>query len=107
MAVQQSVHKRKETTHRYRAGIAVRTAAALLAGYALASASTVLLSAVLPFDRIERVFTGTLLSFAVWTCAALYAFAAKTAWRAVWVTTGLAIIMALPALAFPDLSVRP
>lgn len=107
MAVQQSAHKRKETTHRYRAGIAVRTAAALLAGYALASASTALLSAILPFDRVERVFTATLLSFAIWTAAALYAFAAKSAWRAVWVTTGLAIIMVLPVLAFPDLSVRP
>ena len=107
MAVQQSAHKRKEPTHRYRAGIAVRTAAALLAGYALASASTVLLSAVLPFDRIERVFTATLLSFAVWTAAALYAFAAKSAWRAVWLTTGLAIIMVLPVLAHTGLSVTP
>lgn len=107
MAVQQAAAKRTNGGGRYRAGIAVRTAAALLAGYALASASTVLLSAVLPFDRIERVFTGTLLSFAVWTGAALYAFAAKTAWRAMWVTIGLAIIMALPVLAFPGLSVRP
>jgi hypothetical protein len=107
MAVQQSAHKRKETTHRYRTGIAVRTAAALLAGYALASASTALLSAVLPFDRVERVFTATLLSFAVWAGAVLYAFAAKTAWRAVWVMCALAMFMALPVLAVSGLSVRP
>lgn len=107
MAMLQAATKRANSGARYRAGIAVRTAAALLAGYALASAGTVLLSALLPFDRVERVFTATLLSFAVWTCAALYAFAAKTAWRAVWVTAGLAIIMALPVLAFPGLSVRP
>ena len=107
MAKQQAAVKRINVERRYRAGIAVRTAAALLAGYALASASTVLLSAVLPFDRIERVFTGTLLSFAVWTCAALYAFAAKTAWRAVWVTIALAAAMYLPTLAFPGAPVTP
>ena len=92
---------------RYRAGIAVRLATALLAGYALASASTALLSAILPFARVERVFTATLLSFAVWALAALYVFAAKSAWRALWVTAGLAAAMALPVLVFPDLAVRP
>ena len=107
MAVQQAAIKRANSAARYRTGIAVRTAAALLAGYALASASTALLSAVLPFDRIERVFTATLLSFAVWTGAALYAFAAKSAWRAVWVIGALAILTALPVLVFPGLSVRP
>ena len=107
MAMPQAATKRANSGARYRTGITVRTAAALLAGYALASAGTALLSALLPFDRVERVFTATLLSFAVWTGAALYAFAAKSAWRAVWVTLGLAILMAIPALAFPGLSVRP
>jgi membrane-bound metal-dependent hydrolase YbcI (DUF457 family) len=107
MAVQQAAVKRTNAGRHYRTRIAVRTLAAILAGYALASASTVLLSMVLPFDRAERVFTATLLSFAVWIFAALYAFAAKTAWRAVWVTIGLAIIMALPVLVVPGLSVRP
>jgi hypothetical protein len=107
MAMPQAATKRANSGARYRAGIAVRTAAALLAGYALASASTALLSAVLPFDRVERVFTASLLSFAVWACAALYAFAAKSAWRAVWVMCALAMFMALPVLAFPGLSVMP
>ena len=107
MTVRQLEAKRTNTGFRYRAGIAVRALAAVLAGYALASASTVLLSAVLPFERVERVFTATLLSFAVWTCAALYAFTAKTPWRAVWVSASLAAILYLPAWLFPELAVRP
>ena len=99
--------KRVNSGGRYRAGIAVRVATALVMGYALASAFTVLLSAVLPFDRVERVFTATLLSFAVWTCAAIYVFAAKTAWRAVWVTTLFSVAMFLPTLVFTGASVTP
>jgi membrane-bound metal-dependent hydrolase YbcI (DUF457 family) len=107
MAVQKATVKRPGAGLRYRAGIAVRTAASLLAGYALANASTALLSALLPFARIERVFTATLLSFAVWAAAALYAFAAKSAWRALWASSALAVLLYLPVLLFPELAVRP
>ena len=57
--------------------------------------------------QLGWVFTVTLLSFAVWTCAALYAFTAKTPWRAVWVSASLAAILYLPAWLFPELAVRP
>lgn len=107
MAMLQPTAKRANTGLRYRTGIAARALAALLAGYAQASASTALLSALLPFARIERVFTATLLSFAVWTAAALYAFAAKSAWRALWASTALAALLYLPVLLFPELAVRP
>lgn len=107
MTVRQPTAKRSGSGFRYRSGIAVRCLAALLAGYVLASAGTALLSAVLPFDRIERVFTGTLLSFALWTGAALYAFAVKSAWRALWASALLAALLYLPVLLFPELAVRP
>lgn len=107
MAMRQPAAKRANTGLLYRTGIAVRTLAALLTGYALASASTSLLSALLPFARIERVFTATLLSFTVWTAVALYAFAAKSAWRALWVSSALAALLYLPVMLFPALAVRP
>lgn len=107
MAVRQAAHKRSAVTRRNRTGIAVRAATALLAGYALASAGTALLSALLPFDRVERVFTATLLSFAVWVCATLYAFAAPTAWRGLWRTAALALLLYFPVLLWPGLAVRP
>jgi hypothetical protein len=101
----QNMTKRVNSGARYRFGIAMRIATAFVIGYALASAFTVLLSTVLPFERVERVFTATLLSFAVWTCAVIYAFAAKTAWRAIWVTTLFSVAMYLPILVFAGASV--
>lgn len=103
----QNAGARASSPARNRSGIAVRAVTALVAGYALASASTALLSAVLPFARIERVFTATLLAFAVWGCAALYAFAAPTAWRGLWRTAALALLLYLPVLLWPSLAVRP
>ncbi len=52
-----------------------RVAAALVGGYALASAATLLLAAVLPQARAEAVLTATLFSFAVYTAAVVWVFA--------------------------------
>ncbi|MEH6415479.1 DUF3649 domain-containing protein [Pseudomonas sp. CGJS7] len=69
---------------RYRGAVAVRAFAALVLGYLLAYASTAVLSMVLPFERVDRVVAASLLSFFIWCAAAMYAFAARSAWRACW-----------------------
>ena len=67
---------------RYRLGVASRAMAAILGGYALAAASTAVLSLVLPLTRVDAVMTATLLSFTIYTCAAIWVFAARDALRA-------------------------
>lgn len=67
---------------RYRLGIASRAAAAILGGYALAASVTAAASLLLPLARADAVITATLLSFAVYACAVLWVFAARSAWRA-------------------------
>lgn len=62
--------------------IASRAAAAILGGYLLASASILACAAVLPGLRAEAVMTTSLLSYAIYTGAALWAFAARSARRA-------------------------
>ena len=64
------------------AGILSRTAAAVLGGYGLASLVAACCAAGLGPPRSEAVLTGMLLSFAVHAGAAVYVFAARSAWRA-------------------------
>ncbi|MBB3117937.1 DUF3649 domain-containing protein [Pseudoduganella violacea] len=69
----------------YRAGIASRTLAAVLGGYLATSAAASLLALALPAmgaSRADAVINSTLLSFALLTCAVLWAFAARSAARA-------------------------
>jgi hypothetical protein len=61
-----------------------RAAAATFGGYALATTLSILLSRVLPMPKAEAVMTAVLLSFTVYTCAILWAFAVRTAAKA-WV----------------------
>jgi hypothetical protein len=61
-----------------------RVLAAVAGGYALASAATLLLAAVLPQARAEAVLTATLLSFVVYTAAVVWVFAQHRLGR-VWV----------------------
>ncbi|HJR72904.1 MAG TPA: DUF3649 domain-containing protein [Luteimonas sp.] len=84
-----------------------RTLAALFAGYWVAWGSTAFLTLVLPVSRANRVTTASLLCFAVWTAAAMYAFAARSAWRAWWrlLLTGAALYV--PALIFSAEAMRP
>ena len=77
-----------------------RTLAALVGGYWVAWGCTAFLTLALPFSRTNRVMTASLLCFAVWTAAAMYAFAARGTWRAWWM---LALVGGVPyaiALAF-------
>jgi hypothetical protein len=67
----------------YRLGVASRVAAAAFGGYALANAVAIFVSRVLPMPRAEAVLAMTLASFAVYTAAIVFAFAARSA-RAAW-----------------------
>ncbi|MFC7286524.1 DUF3649 domain-containing protein [Herminiimonas glaciei] len=66
----------------YRLGVASRAVAAILGGYAVTALATALLAVILPMVRIDAVLTATLLSFTVYTCAVLWVFAARSAFRA-------------------------
>jgi hypothetical protein len=84
-----------------------RVLAALLAGYWVAWGSTAFLTLVLPMSRADRVTTASLLCFAVWTAAAMYAFAARSGWRAWWVLLLAGGIPYAIALAFGEWAMRP
>ena len=81
---------------RYRLAVASRAVAAIGGGYVLAALCGAALSLLLPLVRVEAVLTGTLASFVVYTCAVMWAFAARTAWLA-W--AGLAVPSAVVGAA--------
>jgi len=74
-----------------RVGIASRSFAAILGGYALAATTSSFLALALPMDRAQAVLTGMLVAIVACACAALWAFAVRSALRA-WIG------IALPAL---------
>lgn len=84
---------------RYRIGVASRAVAAIAGGYAVAALATAALALFLPLPRSEAALTGTLLSFAVYTGAVLWSFAARTAWRAWRGLLGAALVPGLPLAA--------
>jgi len=61
-----------------RNSIIIRGTLALLSGYGLAAAWQVALARWLPLDRIDATITATMLAFAIYTGAAIWAFAAPT-----------------------------
>ena len=67
---------------RYRLAVASRALAAIGGGYALSALAATAMALYLPLHRAEAVITGTLASFVVYTCAVMWAFAARNAWRA-------------------------
>ncbi|KAF1048252.1 DUF3649 domain-containing protein [Xylophilus sp.] len=67
---------------RYRLAVASRALAAIAGGYAIAALATAALALWLPLARAEAVVAATLLSFAVYACAVVWVFAARSAWRA-------------------------
>lgn len=70
------------TGARYRLAVAARAIAAIGGGYALSALAAIALSLHLPLHRAEAVITGTLAAFVLYTVAVMWAFAARTAWRA-------------------------
>lgn len=85
---------------RYRLGVASRAVAAIVGAYAMAAASTAVLSLALPMPRVDAVMTATLLSFTVYTCAVIWVFAARDALRA-WLGIGVpTVVMGLGLCLF-------
>lgn len=85
---------------RYRLGVASRTVAAIVGAYAMAAASTAVLSLALPMPRVDAVMTATLLSFTVYTCAVIWVFAARDALHA-WLGIGVpTVVMGLGLYLF-------
>ena len=84
---------------RPRIGVALRAVAAIAGGYGVAALSAAVLALCLPaafgVARSEAAMAGTLSSFLVFAVAAMWVFAARTAWRA-W--AGLAVAAALLGL---------
>jgi len=89
------------------ASLAGRISAALLGGYALAYGFTAFFSVYLPMPRPDRVVTASLLCFAVWVAAAIYAFAARSATRAWVLFAGLVAICCLAAYLPTEWRSRP
>ncbi|MCC4603204.1 DUF3649 domain-containing protein [Xanthomonas campestris pv. badrii] len=79
-------------------GVLSRTLAAIFGGYALASATNLVLALVLPMPRSEAVLTSMLLGIVVCACAPLWAFATASLWRA-WagIVVPAALLFALAA----------
>lgn len=71
-----------------------RTGAAILGGYALTYAATAALARALPLAKVDAVVVATLLSFTLYTLVVLWAFAARSVWRA-WIVLPLAVPLAV------------
>lgn len=69
-------------TASYRLAVASRALAAVVGGYALTAIATFALAVSLPLSKAEASLTATMLSFLIYTCAVLWVFATRTAWRA-------------------------
>ncbi|CAB3937876.1 DUF3649 domain-containing protein [Achromobacter insolitus] len=67
---------------RYRLAVFSRATAAILGGYALASAAAACLAIWLPLRRPDAVVTAQMLSFVFYACGVIWVFATRNAWRA-------------------------
>jgi uncharacterized membrane protein YkvI len=63
-------------------GVLSRSCAAIFGGYALASATALLMSLALPMSRSQAGLTGMMSGIVVCACAALWAFAVHSAFKA-------------------------
>ena len=67
-------------TARYRWRVASRVLAAVVGGYALTSAVTVLLALLWPLPKAEAVLASSMLSFALYVGMLVWIFAARRLW---------------------------
>lgn len=85
---------------RYRWGVAARTVAAIGGGYLLTAVAMAVLALLLPLPRADAAVIGTMLSFAVYACAAMWAFASRSALRVlIGMLAGCGLLAALLWLA--------
>ncbi|MFS2125954.1 DUF3649 domain-containing protein [Pseudomonas sp. Pseusp97] len=87
--------------------VAARILSAVVGGYALAYAATAFLSVYLPMSRPDRVSLASLACFIVWVAAILYAFGAKSPWRAVCLPVLLSVVLGVAAFLPTGYGVRP
>ncbi|WP_460419345.1 DUF3649 domain-containing protein [Pseudomonas sp. microsymbiont 2] len=71
-----------------------RIVAAVFGGYAFTYAFTAALARLLPLEQVDALIVATVLSFAVYTGAILWAFACRSARRA-WAGLALGVPLAL------------
>ena len=76
-----------------RGDVALRVVASVPLAYATASLWAMALARLLPGDRAEATVTAALIALALCALAAMWAFAARSGWRAIW-TLGLAAAVA-------------
>ncbi len=67
-----------------RGDIGLRVVAAVPIAYATASLWAMALARMLPGDRAEASITASLIAVALCAIAAMWAFAARSGWRALW-----------------------
>jgi hypothetical protein len=87
---------------RHRADTALRVVVAMPGGYAVASLWAMALARILPGGPAEATFTATLVAFALCAFTAMWAFAARSGWRAAWTTLlggGIAAAIAFGSIA--------
>ncbi|MEG3082174.1 hypothetical protein U1707_00830 [Sphingomonas sp. PB2P12] len=77
-----------------RGDIGLRIVAAVPLGYATASLWAMALARILPGERIEATVAATLIALALCAVAAMWAFAARSGWRALWTLAAAAGIAA-------------
>lgn len=70
---------------RKRGDIVLRILAALPVGYAVGTLWAIALSVILPMPPEEATTAGMLVAFVICAVSAMWAFAAKSGWRALWV----------------------
>ncbi len=87
--------------------VAARILSAVVGGYALAYTATAFLSVYLPMSRPDRVSLASLACFIVWVAAILYAFGAKSPWRAVWLPVAVSVVLGAAAFLPTGYGVRP
>ncbi|HEY0622906.1 hypothetical protein [Sphingomonas sp.] len=63
----------------------LRVLAALPVGYAVGTLWAIALSVILPMRPEEATTVGMLVAFVICAVSAMWAFAAKSGWRALWV----------------------
>lgn len=87
--------------------VTARILGAVVGGYALAYTATAFLSVYLPMARPDRVSLASLACFIVWVAAILYAFGARSPWRAVWLPVALSVVLGVAAFVPAGFGVRP
>jgi len=106
MASMKPISSSGPTLH-YRLAVFSRALAAVGGGYVISTLSTMVLARLLPMAPADAVMTATMLSFAIFTCAVIWVFAARSAARS-WLGLALpALLLALLAWLTETGSVLP